>query len=812
MMNRQKSKLLVACVIISLLGTGGAFGIINNSCRRAEAVGNVTNLQFTTSIATFDGPGLCMTGPNIWYCYTATCTGQVTVSLLGSDFDTMLAVYQGCDCYPTADDLIECNDDAASSKQSQVIFAATEGEQYLIEVGGYGNETGQGVLNISCEPQATPTKDDCSHATAIGDVTDLAFDTTDATFDGPGLCMTGPNIWYSYTASCTGEATVSLLGSAYDTMLAVYSGTNCYPDSGDMIGCNDDAGGSYQSELTFAVTSGQRYLIEVGGYGSATGQGVISISCEGAEPPPTTNKDDCAHANAIGEVKDLAFDTTNATFDGLGLCMTSPNVWYCYTASCSGEVTVSLLGSTYDTMLAIYSECGCDLKSESLLVCNDDAEGTYQSQATFAAVAGGRYLIEVGGYGSQTGQGVLNISCEGTSGSTSNDDCQNARDIGEVKDLAFDTTDATFDGPGRCMTSPNIWYRYTATSTGQATISLCGSAFDTMLAVYKGQTCYPSANSLMGCNDDACDRQSELTVDVIAGSVYLIEVGGYSNLTGHGILNVSCESQTPAEPSDLGDAPDSSNNFGRTMTAYPSQGLLPVLVPAKFPTVYDDGSGVGPYGPVHVRATEVAYLGSAVTWETEADSGSDQDGQFNIQPRSDIANRDRGDDGVIFPVSFPNCRWSTFDYNVNVVEPGTDLWVNVWCDWNRDGDWDDTIECSQGHVTEWAVQNQFLYDLPAGLNRITTPAILAWHPTSGPAELWMRITLSEQPWTGGSNPGEEGNAGSGPQAKYDIGETEDYYFAPDTTYPVCQDFNGDGVIDTSDLIAFTTMWLDNCPD
>ena len=76
----------------------------------------------------------------------------------------------------------------------------------------------------------------------------------------------------------------------------------------------------------------------------------------------------------------------------------------------------------------------------------------------------------------------------------------------------------------------------------------------------------------------------------------------------------------------------------------------------------------------------------------------------------------------------------------------------------------------------------------------------------------MRITLSEQPWKGGSHPGEEGNAGSGPQEKYDIGETEDYYFAPEMSLPICEDFNGDGVINTSDLITFTTMWIDNCPE
>ncbi|MEJ2701532.1 MAG: GEVED domain-containing protein [Sedimentisphaerales bacterium] len=819
MMCGQKSRLLLACLLVLLLGATGAFAIHNDNRGGPEHVGDVTDLHFTTIGAHFDGPGLCMNGPNIWYRYTASCTGQATVSLLGSSFDTMLAVYDCPGYNPTIDQMIGCNDDAEGSYQSQLTFDVVAGRNtYLIEVGGYGTNAGAGVLNITCgtpEPPSPPpaTKDDCAHATSVGDVTDLAFDTTNATFDGPGLCMTGPNVWYVYTASCTGEATVSLLGSDYDTMLAVYNGADCNPTAGDMIGCNDDVAGSYQSELTFDATSGQQYLIEVGGYGSATGQGVISISCEGTEPPPAT-KDDCAHATLVGDVTDLAFDTTNATFDGPGLCMTGPNVWYIYTASCTGEATVSLLGSAYDTMLAVYNGGDCYPTAGDMIGCNDDVAGSYQSELTFDATSGQQYLIEVGGYGSATGQGVISISCEGTEPPpAAKDDCAHATALSEVKDLAFDTTNATFDGLGLCMTSPNIWYCYTASCSGEATVSLLGSAYDTMLAVYNGCGCDLKSENLIVCNDDAEGTyQSQATFTVVAGGKYLIEIGGYGSQTGEGVLNIRCEQQIPSEPFDLGDAPDSSNNRGRTMTAYPAQGFLPAIVPARFPTVYDDGSGTGPYGPLHRRAGEVACLGLTTTWETEADSGQDQDGQFNIQPRSDSADHDGGDDGVVFPISFPSGRRSTFDYSVNVIEPGTDLWVNVWCDWNRDGDWDDVIDTPQGSVPEWAVQNQFLFDLPAGLTRLTTPAVLAWHPADGRTRLWMRITLSAQPWKGGSNPGEEGNGGSGPEGGYEIGETEDYFFFPDTSQSVCQDFNGDGEINTEDLVLFTTMWLDNCPN
>ncbi|MBC8492892.1 MAG: hypothetical protein H8D43_03825, partial [Chloroflexi bacterium] len=360
------------------------------------------------------------------------------------------------------------------------------------------------------------------------------------------------------------------------------------------------------------------------------------------------------------------------------------------------------------------------------------------------------------------------------------------------------------------MTNPNIWYLYTATITGKVTVSLCGSKFDTNLVIYKGSNCYPSLGDLVKQNDDACAGQSEVTFAATAGQTYLIEVGGYGS-PGQGVLTISSEvAPPPIKEFDLGDAPDSTNNYGVAMTAYGQ-------TQANFPTVFNDASGLGPYGPIHQMPRAVAYLGTSVSRENEADIGPDEDGNNNnIKPAVNHPNNDWYDNGVIVPANMPHCRWITLSYIVKVINPGTNLWVNIWCDWNRDGDWDDdsstysAFNCSKGSVSEWAVKNQYLFNLPAGINMITTPAFLPWHPKS-PKEIWMRITLSEKPWTGGSNPGTKGNGGSGPQTGYDVGETEDYYFVPDTGYSECEDFDGNGVINIQDLSAFVADWLESCP-
>jgi len=395
------------------------------------------------------------------------------------------------------------------------------------------------------------------------------------------------------------------------------------------------------------------------------------------------------------------------------------------------------------------------------------------------------------------------------------DNCYSARPIVDEEYVPFDTTLATFDGPGYCMESPNFWYTYIATKTGSVTVSLCYTDFedfndfDTRLAVYKGGNCPSSLSDLIECNDDFCGLQSEITFAATAGSQYLIEVGGFDSMSGKGVINIRSEGVPPTKALDLGDAPDSTNNFSAIMAAYPKGG--PLGVRASYPTVFNDGSGTGPYGPAHLNPLAVAHLGSTITNEAEADIGIDQDAVNNIVPLGKLSDLDQGDDGVIFPFNLPHCRWTTFDYFVNVINPGTGLWVNVWFDWNRDGDWDDTLACSSHPAPEWAVQNQYLFNLSSGLHRITTKAFLPNHPKNTPEEIWMRLTLSEQPWTGGSNPGTKGNGGSGPQTGYEYGETEDYYFTPNTSYTACEDFNGDGVINLADLDAFTADWLENCP-
>jgi hypothetical protein len=76
----------------------------------------------------------------------------------------------------------------------------------------------------------------------------------------------------------------------------------------------------------------------------------------------------------------------------------------------------------------------------------------------------------------------------------------------------------------------SVWYVWTAPASGPVRISTCGSDFDTLLAVYTGDSV--SALTTIASNDDACDTQSRVGFDATAGTTYRIVVDGLAGSTG----------------------------------------------------------------------------------------------------------------------------------------------------------------------------------------------------------------------------------------------------------------------------------------
>ena len=82
------------------------------------------------------------------------------------------------------------------------------------------------------------------------------------------------SVWYKWTAPASGSATFDTIGSDFDTILGVYTGTSV--SSLMEVKSDDDSGGNRQSKLTFDAVSGTTYRIAVYGYSGDFGDIILN--------------------------------------------------------------------------------------------------------------------------------------------------------------------------------------------------------------------------------------------------------------------------------------------------------------------------------------------------------------------------------------------------------------------------------------------------------------------------------------------------------------------------------------------------------
>jgi hypothetical protein len=165
---------LAACQ--SLGGTFSGLGVLcgsasactpgipaNDVCAQAIVLPSEPDVlqPFNNLCATLDGPASVncpsaqSVGRDLWYKYTAPCTGSVTVSTCATgNFDGIMDVYGGqavCPCPTTTAGLITCGDDTCGigGGPAQVTFNVTAGMCYTIRVAGWNGESGSGVVDLS---------------------------------------------------------------------------------------------------------------------------------------------------------------------------------------------------------------------------------------------------------------------------------------------------------------------------------------------------------------------------------------------------------------------------------------------------------------------------------------------------------------------------------------------------------------------------------------------------------------------------------------------------------------------------------------
>jgi hypothetical protein len=229
----------------------------------------------------------------------------------------------------------------------------------------------------------------------------------------------GASVWYNWTATSSGTVNINTYGSSFDTLLGVYTGTSV--TSLSLVTSNDDAGGTVQSAVSFTAVSGTTYHVVVDGYnygrGAGAATGSIKLTLTAAAPVVAPANDNFTSAHVVsGTAATVTGSNVGATRQAgepiLAGNAGGASVWYNWTPSASGLVTISTYGSNFDTMLGVYT--GSSVSSLTLVASNDDSGGTLQSAVSFEASANVTYHIVVDGYnygrGASTGNIQLNLS------------------------------------------------------------------------------------------------------------------------------------------------------------------------------------------------------------------------------------------------------------------------------------------------------------------------------------------------------------------------------------------------------------------
>ena len=297
--------------------------------------------------------------------------------------------------------------------------------------------------------------------------------------------------------------------------------------------------------------------------------------------PPAN--DPCASAQPISGPGSFPVTNVNATTGaegqvdaGCGPGM-QRDVWYAWTSTFTGPAVVSTCQTSSDTKLAVYAGAGCP--ASAAIACADDGCGQANgpSLLSFQATAGAVYAIQVAHKTGGTFTGTMQILHP-----PAQDDCATPQAISGPGVFPFDTSQATTGTAGQSDSgcgpeiARDVWFAWTATFSGTAQLSSCGSTTtNSKLAVYAGSGC--PGGAALACNDDACSEQSSLCFPTTAGAVYLLQVGnspGYPSGSGTFAIVQSSVVAGACTPIDDGTAETASGYFDTSTASGGSSGWL----------------------------------------------------------------------------------------------------------------------------------------------------------------------------------------------------------------------------------------------
>jgi hypothetical protein len=407
----------------------------------------------------------------------------------------------------------------------------------------------------------------------------------------------GHSLWFCWTAPTNTPVTFDTIGSTFDTLLGVYTGNTA--SSLSLVASNDDIipGQYVQSTLTFTPIQGTTYHIAVDGYGGASGIIALNWNQSGAPAPDliiwgpaaspsvvtrTFSAGDCEVLEGcatVGTHRLLTFTTETRNIGGGDLVLGNPatNSLF-YWASCHGHyhfeqfADYTLLDTNGNVVASGHKVGFCleDVRAWSPTAnpasrYNCNSQGIQAGWSDVYAAGLPCQYIDITGL--DPGNYILRmvVNPAGLIAESTTNNNVTTVPVTIPVDCTTPTGNDNFSSPTLLAGSPlslsqynacaskesgepnhagnpgghSVWFSWTPTLNQTAIVTTRRSDFDTLLAVYTGNTV--SALSLVASNDDLSSmiHQSAVSFSALAGTTYRIAVDGYNGAVGTVMLNLN---------------------------------------------------------------------------------------------------------------------------------------------------------------------------------------------------------------------------------------------------------------------------------
>jgi subtilisin family serine protease len=359
--------------------------------QQTKFVQTTSNRQATMEIGEPQHAGVADVASSIWYSFSVSHTTSVIVDTAGSTFDTVIGVYTG-NALANLTEIASANN-VGTRKLAWVKFVANPGISYKIAIAGVPPED-EGTVQLRIELNGEPD--------TVAPVVQILSPVSGLTFNDNNLTISGTAYDPEPNASGIQEG-----GVQYTVSTNAFNNPATLPTT---------ALGTTNWTAIVSLSEGINYITIWAIDNSENISLRQKINAIYRKPPA---ENDLFYYSSSRQLS-----STNGTFTDSNVEATKEfnepshagneggkSIWYQFTPTESGVLVLSTLGSSFDTLLAVYTPTNTPALLTNLeeVVSNDDVPGAGSySEVTLTVQAGRTYYIAVDGYDAASGTVKLN--------------------------------------------------------------------------------------------------------------------------------------------------------------------------------------------------------------------------------------------------------------------------------------------------------------------------------------------------------------------------------------------------------------------